>query len=335
MQGAFAPRSCVGAAAGLRAQRHQLLICAARARAGRPVAVVQRSCIVPQGWPRLASPWHRTVLHCTAAGSSGDGAEPSPAFEPVQTSLPSTSSSNSEDRSSDAAAAGTSSSSDASTSTAGEPSAAAQSRQGTGHTPASTLEALDRLTSPASTSSQPQPAASTATKEAPGAGPSSNAPPTDSLKAALLAPLAFLVSIWAALQAQLQRFPAWVKAQKLRRLKEQAEEEPLSAEKQAAYLNALNAAGSHREVLSRVEGRKFASSGAVVVEYLRALVESGRLQVGGRGWDERTSQHDETCMWVPPLQCVATATSLHNQHDTAIHPVDWHVSCIYSSTAAR
>jgi len=51
--------------------------------------------------------------------------------------------------------------------------------------------------------------------------------------------------------------------------------------RQATFLAALNAKYPHR-VIARVESRKYASNQAVVVEYLRALVTTGKLQVGGR-----------------------------------------------------
>jgi hypothetical protein len=59
-------------------------------------------------------------------------------------------------------------------------------------------------------------------------------------------------------------------------LREAADEAPQDAAKQAAYLAALNQTHP-RDVLSRVESKAFASSPAVVVEYLKALVATERL----------------------------------------------------------
>lgn len=88
--------------------------------------------------------------------------------------------------------------------------------------------------------------------------------------------LAMLAAAYAAVTANLSKFPSWVAAQKLQKLQEAADDHPQDAAKQAAYLAALNQ--SHpRDVLARVESKKFASNPAVVVEYLRALVASERL----------------------------------------------------------
>ncbi|KAF6252523.1 hypothetical protein COO60DRAFT_1471478 [Scenedesmus sp. NREL 46B-D3] len=95
------------------------------------------------------------------------------------------------------------------------------------------------------------------------------------------------------MRGQLSKLPSWVAAQKLQRLREAADEAPQDAGKQAAYLAALNQAHP-RDVLSRVESKAFGSSPAVVVEYLKALVATERLNefadvaagsgaAGGRG----------------------------------------------------
>jgi hypothetical protein len=77
-------------------------------------------------------------------------------------------------------------------------------------------------------------------------------------------------------RGQLGKLPSWMAAQKLQRLREAADEAPQDADKQAAYLAALNQS-SPRGVLSRVESKAYASSPAVVVEYLKALVATERL----------------------------------------------------------
>jgi hypothetical protein len=88
--------------------------------------------------------------------------------------------------------------------------------------------------------------------------------------------LAMLAAAVAAIRGQLSKLPSWVAAQKLQRLREAADESPQDAAKQAAYLAALNQTHP-RDVLSRVESKAFASSPAVVVEYLKALVATERL----------------------------------------------------------
>uniref|UniRef100_A0A383WAE8 AAA+ ATPase domain-containing protein n=1 Tax=Tetradesmus obliquus TaxID=3088 RepID=A0A383WAE8_TETOB len=88
--------------------------------------------------------------------------------------------------------------------------------------------------------------------------------------------LAMLAAAVAAMRGQLSKLPSWVAAQKLQRLREAADEAPKDAAKQAAYLAALNQAHP-RDVLYRVESKSYASSPAVVVEYLKALVATERL----------------------------------------------------------
>jgi len=75
----------------------------------------------------------------------------------------------------------------------------------------------------------------------------------------------------------LQGLPLWVQNQQLAKLREAADEDPRNAERHAAYLAELNRAGRHREVMARVEGREHATGSAVVVEYLRALIASGKV----------------------------------------------------------
>ncbi|EFJ46511.1 hypothetical protein VOLCADRAFT_105496 [Volvox carteri f. nagariensis] len=99
--------------------------------------------------------------------------------------------------------------------------------------------------------------------------------------------LAWLASVWSAVQ----QFPVWVQMQHLRRLREACEEDPklarlctsriphhdaADADKHAAYLAEL-ARTNPREVLARVESRQFGINAAVVAEYLRALVATGKV----------------------------------------------------------
>ncbi|GIL57194.1 hypothetical protein Vafri_12491 [Volvox africanus] len=84
--------------------------------------------------------------------------------------------------------------------------------------------------------------------------------------------LAWLTSVWSALQ----QFPIWVQMQHLRRLREACEEDPKDADKHAAYLAEL-VRSNPREVLARVESRHFGVNAAVVAEYLRALVATGKV----------------------------------------------------------
>ncbi|GAX77639.1 hypothetical protein CEUSTIGMA_g5082.t1 [Chlamydomonas eustigma] len=93
-------------------------------------------------------------------------------------------------------------------------------------------------------------------------------------KQAWLAPV-FAALAW--LLAKLQSLPYWVRMQQLRKLKEQADEDPKDADRHAAYLYELNRGGSHAEAMQHVEAKEHASNAAVVVEYLRALAASGRL----------------------------------------------------------
>ncbi|GLC41713.1 hypothetical protein PLESTB_000685100 [Pleodorina starrii] len=84
--------------------------------------------------------------------------------------------------------------------------------------------------------------------------------------------LAWLASVWSAVQ----QFPLWVQMQHLRRLREACEEDPKDADKHAAYLSEL-VRSNPREVLARVESRQFGVNSAVVAEYLRALIATGKV----------------------------------------------------------
>jgi ATP-dependent metalloprotease len=99
----------------------------------------------------------------------------------------------------------------------------------------------------------------------------------DATRAAAAAVLAAVARAWAALVALLQYVPAWVAAQRLRQLREAADDAPADADRQAALLAALNAQRQPRQVLERVEARRFASNSAVVVEYIKALVATERI----------------------------------------------------------
>lgn len=147
-----------------------------------------------------------------------------------------------------------------------------------------TMESISRLTGSSSGSGSPASDAATsssASGSADGApspsGQQPDAQPQAGLLHQLAVPFAAVAAALAALKAQLARLPAWAHAQRLKKLKQQAEEEPQNAERQALYLAALNVKHPAK-VLARVEGRKYASNQAVVVEYLRALVSTGRLQ---------------------------------------------------------
>ncbi|KAG2423089.1 hypothetical protein HXX76_002314 [Chlamydomonas incerta] len=85
--------------------------------------------------------------------------------------------------------------------------------------------------------------------------------------------LSWLASLWAAVS----RFPAWVRLQHLRRLREACEANPKDADKHAAYLAEL-VVTHPTEVVARVESRAFAVNGAVAAEYLRALIATGRAK---------------------------------------------------------
>ncbi len=118
--------------------------------------------------------------------------------------------------------------------------------------------------------------------------PPAAAGPVAALAAAAAAAWAAALAAWATLAAaavrlsaaataRLERVPRWAAARRLSRLRRDADAAPADATAQAALLAALNAASRHRDVLARVEGRAFASSPSVVVEYLKALVASERL----------------------------------------------------------
>lgn len=90
----------------------------------------------------------------------------------------------------------------------------------------------------------------------------------------------FLSSIAAQLLAifeRLRSFPAWARAQRLSQLKAASDGDPTNADKHAAYLAELGRQNPV-EVLVRVEGRQYGSNAAVAVEYLKALVASGRVR---------------------------------------------------------
>ncbi len=75
--------------------------------------------------------------------------------------------------------------------------------------------------------------------------------PWRELRAALAAISAFLFS----LLSSVQRLPAWVQAQQLRKLRDLSEEDPRDANKHAAYLAELNKV-QPKEVLARVESKE-------------------------------------------------------------------------------
>jgi hypothetical protein len=145
---------------------------------------------------------------------------------------------------------------------------------------AATIDAIQRLTG------RDRPAAdgNTAAVAAPSppAAPSGAPKPplaaaADAARGAAAALLAALARAWATAAALLQYIPAWVAAQRLRQLREAADEAPADADRQAALLAALNEQRSPRAVLERVESKRYASNSAVVVEYIKALVATERI----------------------------------------------------------
>lgn len=89
--------------------------------------------------------------------------------------------------------------------------------------------------------------------------------------------MAFLLSHIKAVTAAIQSWFAWMSSQKLHYLKELADSHPTDVQRHAAYLAALNKSNP-REVIARVESKKYCTGPAVVVEYLKALVATERLQ---------------------------------------------------------
>lgn len=92
----------------------------------------------------------------------------------------------------------------------------------------------------------------------------------------IAAAFAAIKAFFASILATAQKLPAWVQAQQLKKLKELSDEDPKNAEKNAAYLVELNKSNP-REVIARVDSKEYASNSAVVVEYLKALVATGKL----------------------------------------------------------
>lgn len=96
------------------------------------------------------------------------------------------------------------------------------------------------------------------------------------------------------LRAQMDRVPSWAAARRLQEVRERADAAPTDVAAQVALLRQLNAraataaasgsggrdslAAAAEEVVQRVESRRFARDApAVVVEYVKALVLTGRL----------------------------------------------------------
>eukprot|EP01025_Chloroclados_australasicus_P038166 TRINITY_DN3912_c0_g1_i5.p1 TRINITY_DN3912_c0_g1~~TRINITY_DN3912_c0_g1_i5.p1 ORF type:complete len:836 (+),score=153.86 TRINITY_DN3912_c0_g1_i5:121-2508(+) len=63
----------------------------------------------------------------------------------------------------------------------------------------------------------------------------------------------------------------------LRSLRKASDENPTDADKNAELLRALNKAQNSNEVIQRVESGNYASNSLVVVEYMKALVQSNRI----------------------------------------------------------
>ena len=68
--------------------------------------------------------------------------------------------------------------------------------------------------------------------------------------------IAPLLAAWAWLLTQLQSLPQWVRAQRLKKLKEEADEDGgKDADRHAAYLAELNRGGAHAEAMAHVEAK--------------------------------------------------------------------------------
>ncbi|KAL6745182.1 P-loop containing nucleoside triphosphate hydrolase protein [Haematococcus lacustris] len=87
------------------------------------------------------------------------------------------------------------------------------------------------------------------------------------------AAVAFLLS----LVTKLRNTQVWLRAERLQKLRQAAADEPSSADKHAAYLRELNKSSQHSTVITRVESKEHASNGAVVAEYMKALVATDKL----------------------------------------------------------
>ena len=158
----------------------------------------------------------------------------------------------------------------------------------------STIENIDLLTgkSDASSSNGGNSSNSTSPNHQEEQQQSSETDPVwaSAIKTHFLGILGAITAAWVALTSRLGSFPAWVAAQKLKQLREAADEAPHDPERQAAYLAALNPKHP-KDVLARVESKQYATNPAVVVEYLKALVATDRLgeyaqdsgKVGGEG----------------------------------------------------
>ncbi|CAD7697915.1 unnamed protein product [Ostreobium quekettii] len=85
-----------------------------------------------------------------------------------------------------------------------------------------------------------------------------------------------LVAALGVLLEWMRKLPAWQRQRHLRRLRAESDANPGDAAKHARLLVQLNQV-SPEEVLRRVESGACAGSAAVVVEYLRALVRTGRV----------------------------------------------------------
>ncbi|GBF97365.1 ATP-dependent zinc metalloprotease [Raphidocelis subcapitata] len=145
---------------------------------------------------------------------------------------------------------------------------------------AATIDAIQRLTGRVGGSDGAAGPSAAAVAEAPGPRSPLDAA-ADRARAAAAALLAVFARAWAALTALLSYVPAWVAAQRLRQLREAADEAPGDADRQSALLAALNEQRQPRAVLERVEAKRYASNSAVVVEYIKALVATERIHEYG------------------------------------------------------
>lgn len=82
---------------------------------------------------------------------------------------------------------------------------------------------------------------------------------------------------WHRLIAIVQTLYTWVQNQQLKALKTASDEDPLNADKHASYLHALNKVDP-KAVLGRVDQKEYATNSAVAVEYIKALVLTGKVE---------------------------------------------------------
>ncbi|CAD7694727.1 unnamed protein product [Ostreobium quekettii] len=117
--------------------------------------------------------------------------------------------------------------------------------------------------------SDPAEPAEAGSEAAPAAGPPGLASVVMGMRSRLLM-IVQVVLDW------MRKLPAWQRQRHLRKLQAESDAAPGDAEAHTRFLVQLNEV-SPGEVLQRVDSGKYATSSAVVVEYLKALVHTGRL----------------------------------------------------------